>query len=132
MLAKTNAQFAIEFTFLIAFMFIVFLGFTAVLTSKILDAKEDERQQIAEDIASLAKNEIVLAQSVTDGYNRSFVLPNKVNGNAYEVQILGNREIVVRYLDKEYAAFLQGNVIGSLTAGKNSLIKKGGVVYINS
>ena len=132
MLGRNNAQFAIEFTTLIAFMFIIFLGFTAVITTKILDAKENERQQISENVAQLAKNEIELAQSVSDGYNRNFTLPVKINGNNYTISILDNREIVVNYLDKEYVTFLKGSIIGNLTAGKNSLRKNSGIVYVNT
>ncbi|MCH8004566.1 MAG: hypothetical protein IH934_08120, partial [Nanoarchaeota archaeon] len=49
MIKKTNAQFAIEFIVLIAFMFLIFVGFIAVITTKILEAKDNERQGIAED-----------------------------------------------------------------------------------
>ena len=61
---KTKAQFAIEFLILIAFMFFIFLGFIAVATTKILDAKDNERQQITEQIAAFAKNEIDVAVSL--------------------------------------------------------------------
>lgn len=131
MLRRNNAQFAIEFTSLIAFMFIIFLGFTAVVTTKILDAKENQRQQIAEDIAKLAKDEIGLAQSVSDGYNRNFTLPIRINGINYTIVILDNREIVVKYIDKEYVSYLQGNLIGNLSPGANAIIKKEGIVYVN-
>jgi len=128
---KTNAQFAIEFIVLIAFMFVVFLGFTAIITSKILEAKENERQEIAEDIAQLAKNEIDLARSVSDGYNRTFNLPNKIEGNSYTIFIIDNRELVVNYLDREYVLFLADNVIGDLNPGANTLRKENGIVFVN-
>lgn len=129
---KTNAQFAIEFVVLVAFMFLIFLGFTAVITSKILEAKENERQKIAEDIATLVRNEIDLAKSVADGYNRIFSIPNKVEGSDYNIEIIDNRELVVNYIDKEYVSFLPEKVEGNINLGENAIRKEDGVVYINT
>ena len=131
MLKKINAQFAIEFIVLIAFMFLIFVGVIAVVTSKVLEAKENERQAIAEDIATLAKNEIGLARSVSDGYSRTFNLPNKIEGNTYTIEIIDNRELVVNYIDKEYVLFLQENIVGNINPGTNTITKVNGVVNIN-
>ena len=128
---RNKAQFAIEFVVLIAFMFIIFLGFTAVITSKILDAGESGRQQTAEDIATLATNEIDLARSVSDGYNRTFDLPASIEGNSYNISIIGGRELVVNYLDKEYVAFLQDSITGNIRPGKNTITKESGIVHIS-
>jgi hypothetical protein len=132
MLKKNNAQFGIEFIVLISFMFVLFLGFTAVITSKIIEVKESKRQEIAEDIATLAKNEIDLARSATDGYSRTFNLPLKVDGNIYTIEIIDNRELVVKYLDREYVRFLAANIIGDLNPGANTLRKENGILYVNS
>jgi len=129
---KINAQFSLEFIVLLTFMFIVFLGFTAVITTKILDAKEKEREKIAEDIATLAKNEIDLARSVSDGYYRTFTLPVRVGGNIYSIAIISDRELVVNYVDKEYIFFLPGNVRGNIGVGLNEISKIEGIVYLNS
>lgn len=131
MLKKHNAQFAIEFVVLIAFMFLVFLGFTTVITSKILEAKENERQEIAEDIAALVTSEIGFAESSTNGYMRAFSIPNKIKGNIYTIEIISNRELVVNYIDKEYVSFLQSNVIGTINLGANIIKKDNNIVYIN-
>ena len=128
---QNNAQFAIEFIVLIAFMFLIFVGVIAVVTSKVIEAKENERQHIAEDIAALAKNEIDLARSVSDGYSRTFNLPNKIEGNSYTIEIIDNRELVVNYIDKEYVLFLQENIIGNINPGVNIITKVNGFVNIN-
>ncbi|MBI2651028.1 hypothetical protein HYX01_01005 [Candidatus Woesearchaeota archaeon] len=131
MLKKNNAQFAVEFVILMAFMFFVFLGFLAVIASKILESKETERQKITEDIAIVAENEINLAKSATNGYSRNFNLPDKVKGNTYTIKIISNRELVVDYVDKEHILFLQENVVGNLNVGANLIKKDNGIVYIN-
>ena len=131
MFKKNNAQFAIEFIVLMAFMFLIFVGVIAVVTSKVIEAKENERQNIAEGIATLAKNEIDLAKSVSDGYSRTFNLPNRIEGNIYTIEIIDNRELVVNYLDKEYVLFLQENIIGNVNPGVNTITKVNGFVNIN-
>jgi hypothetical protein len=131
-LKKTKAQFAIEFIVLIAFMFLIFLGAIAVITSKIIEAKENERQKIAEDIATLARGEIDLAKSVSDGYTRTFVLPTKVKGIGYEIEIIANRELVVKYNDKEYVSFLPEKVCGDVYMPDNEIDKEKGIVCANS
>jgi len=129
---STKAQFAIEFIVLIAFMFLIFVGFIAVITTKILEAKDNERQGIVEDIATLVKNEIVLAKSVTDGYSRTFNLPPRIKGNIYSIEIIDNRELVVNYVDKEVVLFLPPNIQGNVNIGLNEIKKIDGVVYINN
>lgn len=127
---KNNAQFSIEFIMLIAFMFLVFLGFISVVTSKIIEAKENERQQIAEDIAALARNEIDIAKSMADGYARNFSLPSKIKGNTYTIEIIDDRELVVKYLDKEYVEFLPEKVVGNVSNGLNEIKKINNIVYL--
>src|SRR3989338_2382770 len=127
-----KSQFSIEFAVLTAFMFLIFVAFIAVITSKVAELKENERLKIAEDIATLARNEIELAKSASNGYARNFELPVKVDGNSYSIQIIDNREIVVDYIDKEYVIFLQENVRGNLNPGANTIRKETGIVFVNS
>jgi len=127
-----KSQFSIEFAILTAFMFLIFVAFTAVITSKVVESKENERLKIAEDIAALAKNEIDLATITSDGYARNFQLPVRISGNSYTVQIIDNRELVVRYLDKEHVSFLQENICGDIYIPNNEIDKKNGVVCANS
>ena len=134
---KTNAQFAIEFVVLIAFMFLVFLGFIAVITSKLIESKEAEVQETAEDIAKLVSNEIYTAKPLSDGYSRTFELPNKINGNDYTIEIIGDRELVVEYpagSGDEYVSFLPEKVEGDVNDidQLNKIIKIEGWVYLNA
>lgn len=131
-MAKRNAQFAIEFVVLLAFMFFVFVGFMAVATSKVSDAKAAERQKVAKDIAEVVMNEIRIASSVANGYLRAFTLPPRLEGVEYNVEILENRELIVNYLDKEHVSFLPENVCGDVYIPNNEISKEKGIVCINS
>ena len=128
---KLKSQSAMEFVMLASFMLLVVLGFFAVTSSKLLEAKEEGNRQIAEDIAEFAYREIEIAKSVNDGYTRFFSVPQTVNGADYTIGIIDNRELVVNYLEKEHIKFLPQNVTGNIVKGSNKVSKINGVVLVN-
>ena len=127
-----KSQSAIEFISLASFMLIVILGFFAITSSKTLEAKEEANKKTAEDIANFAYREIEIAKIVNDGYARTFVMPQTVNGINYSISIVDNRELTVNYLGYEYIKFLPANVTGNVTKGLILITKQSGVVFINS
>ena len=120
-----------EFIVLASFMLLVILGFFAVTSSRILEAKEEGNRKIAEDIAALAYNEIEIAKSVNDGYIRNFFMPQTVNGVNYSISITDNTELVVNYLDIEHVKFLPSNVTGNIAKGNNKISKSNGIIFLN-
>lgn len=131
--SNKKAQFAIEFVILITFMFIIFLGFFAVIGYKTSEVEESEKQQKAENIAALAENEIKLAKSSNDGYQRTFKLRKKIDGNNYNMTIIDNRELVVDYLDHQHVLFLPEKICGDTFTGvENEIKKEKGNVCLNS
>ena len=126
-----KSQSAMEFIVLASFMLLVILGFFAVTSSRVLEAKEEGNRKIAEDIAALAYNEIEIAKSVNDGYIRNFVMPQTVNGVNYSISIIDNRELIVNYLDYEHVKFLPSNVTGNIIKGNNKISKNNGIIFLN-
>lgn len=133
-MSKLNkkTQFTIEFVILITFMLIVFLGFFAIVSYRLIKMEEAEKQQAAENIASFVFNEITLAKSVNNGYERTFKIPKKINGGSYNIKVIDNRELVVNYLEYEHVLFLPENVEGNVATGLNKIKKINGVVYLES
>lgn len=127
-----KSQSAVEFITLASFMLLVVLGFLAVISSNLLEARTESDRKIAEDIADFAYREIDMAKSFNNGYARSFNLPQTVNGISYSINITDNRELAVNYLDYEFVRFLPPNVIGNISKGDNQIVKRDGIVYINS
>lgn len=125
-----KSQSATEFIILASFMIMVILGFFAVTSSKLFEAKEEGNRKIAKDISDFAYREIEIAVSLNDGYSRIFTLPRKINGIDYSINITDNRELTVNYLDNEYVQFLPPNIIGNISRGLNEIKKINGVVYI--
>ena len=129
---KRKGQFALEFIVLMAVMFLIFVGISASVTNRYLETKELERKALAQAVGDRAFDEIIMASTVVDGFQRSFTLPYRIHGSPYNITIIDNRELVVYYIDQEYVLFLPDNVNGSIIAGRNSIAKHGNVVYINS
>ncbi|HLC61942.1 MAG TPA: hypothetical protein VJI52_02910 [Candidatus Nanoarchaeia archaeon] len=127
-----KSQSAVEFVSLASFMLLVVLGFLAVTSSNMLQAKEEGNRKTAEDIAGFAYREIDIAKSVNDGYIRIFSMPQTVNGVSYTITMTDNRELTVNYLDYEFVRFLPSNVTGNISKGTNKVWKLQGIVYINN
>ena len=130
-MSKSKSQSAIEFVTLFAFMTIVLVGFYAITTTKTIDVKEEDNRKTAEDIADFALKEIELAKSVNDGYSRVFSMPPAVSGINYTIDIVDNRELVVKYLGYEHVRFLPANVTGNIFQGANLIYKLDGMVHVN-
>ena len=115
-----------------AVMFFLFVGISAILAGKVLDAKEAERKQIAEELATLAQSEIELATVVEDGYYREFRLLSTIRGSTYTIDVIDNRELVVTFVDQEHVVFLSEGVQGAIAPGDNTIAKRDGIIYLNS
>jgi len=129
---KINAQFAIEFIVLIAFMFLIFIGFIAIIASKVLESKETEKLKVAEDIVELIENEMEIAKTVSNGYKRTFTLPLKIGGNVYTTRIIDNRELVTTFLGQEHVSFLPDNICGDIFLPSNEIDKENNIICVNS
>jgi len=132
MCKKTNSQSALEFIVLIAFMFLIFVAFIAVITTRVIEEKDNEKQGVAENLATLVKNEIDLAKSSANGYKRTFYIPIKIEGIVYSIEIIDNRELVINYIDKEYVSFLPEKVCGDIFKPSNEISKEEGITCVNS
>ncbi len=126
----SKSQSATEFIVLASFMLLIIAGFSAVTSSNLLEAKEASNRKIANDIADFAYREIEYAKSLNDGYSRVFVLPEKVNGVDYSINIIDNRELIVNYLGNEHVRFLPSNISGNINKGYNEIKKIDGIIYL--
>ena len=123
-----KSQSAMEFVVLSSFMLLVILGFFAITTSKMFEAKSQSEEKTAQQIADLAFKEIEIATSLSDGYTRLFSLPRTINGVNYTVSVTDNRELLITYQGFEYLKFFPANVTGNITKGVNQLKKEGDVI----
>jgi len=127
-----KTQFTIEFVMLISLMFVIFVTFFAVVSYRFSEVGETEKKQKTENIAILVDDEVKLARLNSDGFERTFELPKKIEGSDYTVEIIDDRELVVNYGDYEHVLFLPENVVGNVNFGLNKIKKIDGVIYLNN
>ena len=127
-----KSQSAVEFVVLATFMLLVILGFFAIISSRVLEAKEEANIRIAEDITDFALKEIEIAKSLNDGYTRTFIMPITVNGVDYLINMTDNRELLVNYLGYEHIKFLPSNVTGNISRGLVMITKNNGIITLTA
>ncbi len=131
-----KAQTATEFVILTTFMLLVFLVFLMLIQGKMFESAKEKNELLAQNIMDKVTNEIRLAESVTDDYERTFDLPVFLaNGVPYTINITGysgGGEILMTYEDVEKIYFLDSQISNSSTIGKgtNIIDKKNGVIAI--
>jgi hypothetical protein len=141
-----KAQSAIEFTILIAFMFIIFVTFFSIVGSKIIDIQKDNDRVVLEDMGEYLKSEIGLASTASNGYYREFLIPQTIGGRQYNVTInsyngrnLNFTELGVYYINYSstynYYVRLSTIVNGTIRPMYNTTIviwKKDNFVFVNT
>ena len=128
---NSKAQSAIEFLILIGalmfFLAAILLVFQSQITSKNDEALNSRVVEIAED----AQKEVALASSASDGYRRSFSLPQKALSREYNISVISN-SIYVRTVDGLHAISVPvSNVTGNFQIGQNTITKQNNTVYLN-
>ncbi|MFH1590110.1 MAG: LamG-like jellyroll fold domain-containing protein [archaeon] len=122
-----------EFVVLMSFMLLIFIATFVVIQDQ--SARNIDRQTDKEVTAltNLIKNEVELANIVEDGYRRTFVLPDYINGEEYNIDLDGS-DLTISYKGINFVSFLDlnnTNLTGYLNKGYNVIAKHDGRVYLN-
>lgn len=126
-----RGQSAIEFMIIVGTVFFLFIAFLGALASQRTDALFNQRDTELKEIALIMQDEINLAQSSRDGYQRSFLIPYEVSGLAYTINTTGGF-VYVRTIDNRHALALPiANVTGFARLGSNTLRKQNSTVLLN-
>jgi len=137
-----KAQSSIEVALLVGFMLLTFNVFLLVIAHRMVDVQEQKDRQLIEDMSSVIGGEIEIAAGVEDGYSRTFEIPETLKGINYSVKLINSTvmktdysELVIMYVDftkaHETVRKLPKNVDGVVYKGKNSILKKNGIVCLN-
>jgi hypothetical protein len=113
-------------------MGIALLFFTLFFLAINYDTQEkriEKEGKIVNNLAMSIKKEIDIASSTQEGYIREFNVPNKILGNNYEIQIVGNH-IYIKSDNKAMSLKIK-EVIGEIQKGANIIKKTKEGVYLN-
>ena len=127
-----KAQSAIEFLIIVSAVLFIFLGLLYGVQYNIGEKIRDRNNLEIKELALTVQEEINLAASSTDGYERNFNIPDEIVNRDYEINITDGF-VYVRTNDGEFALALPvQNVNGDVIKGNNFIRKRDGAVYLNS
>jgi len=128
---KKKAQSSIEFLILVGAVMFIFITFSLALQTTTLSKIKEKRALEVENLASIVQNEIALASSSLDGYERTFNIPQKIVNLDYTIT-LDTGIVYIATDDLSIALSLPTKeVTGQIQKGDNIIKKEGGEVLLN-
>lgn len=133
---EKRAQSAVEFMILIGAVLFFFVSFMYALSIQKADDIQEKKDLQVKDIVLTVKDEINLASEASDGYSRSFTIPNKIGGYLdYTISLEGNLIYVRTDDDRSAMAYPTVDVIvsgaGINKGSSNTIRKNNGTIYLN-
>ena len=125
---KRKAQAAIEFIVLLVILFSVFMVYTVSTRKSIDDIRDKKEIILLNDVVKMARQEVLTAVKVEDGYYRKFELPETLEGVNYTIGITGT--VILANTERHESAVIIPQVNGTLKKGENIITKEDGNVKI--
>ena len=126
---NSKAQGAIEFVVLFGAVLFFFIMFFSIIQMNISDKNKEKEQIIVQNVALNVQDEISLASGSTDGYSRTFSIPQNILGEDYGITVANG---YVNVTLKKFVVFYKVSVVqGSIQKGDNFIKKENGNVYLN-
>jgi len=129
---KRTGQSSMEFVLIAAVMFLVFLGVFVVIQERMNQAYKGRFYNSMEELSRLVSTEIRMAESTSGSYVRQFSLPYAIGSYDYSIQLLNMTEIVISVEGIDYVVFLDVNVSGNISKGRNVIYKTEYNISINA
>lgn len=108
---------------MIAFAIMIGGVFLASAGRLLLDKSEEQRTAAMNDVGYLIQDEIILASTVSDGYQRTFVLPQRAD--RFEYSITSFSTAVTITSGKTKITYPIPEISGSIQKGPNTIVKQG-------
>lgn len=126
-----KSQSAIEFIILIGAVLFIFLTLSLIFQQNLQEKNAKKRNQEIFNLAKSVQQEIDLATVSSDGYQRTFTLPNKIINADYNATLTDNF-VYIYTLDNRHALSLPvKNLSGQIQKGNNIIRKINGSVFLN-
>lgn len=130
-LKKKKSQSAIEFIIIVGAVLVVFITTMGIFQKNINDKEIEKRAFKFQELAQNVQTEINLAAKATSGYQRTFTLPDKVEGMDYQIQLVAE-SVYINSSNGEYALSLPAfNVTGKIQKGANTIKKINDEIRLN-
>ena len=129
LLLSKRSQGVIEFAIIFGFVLFFFIVFFTIIQGNIQEKNKEKERIIAQNIALDFQDEINLAAKSSNGYSRTFELPENILGKDYEINASGDRLSFV--MEGFGASYKIAIFMGSINKGQNIVRKENGSVYLN-
>jgi len=120
-----KGQIGIQFIAAVSIVMVFFVVFyIGLLTQEIPNAAGRDQENL-HDLGERIKKEISLAHEMEDGYERTIILPDKINSRTYNI----SRQNGYTIISDEYRDFsiVTTPYTGNFKIGTNTITKNGGV-----
>jgi hypothetical protein len=126
-----KSQSSIEFMVLAGMAFFAVIIFVGVSIDEIKEFKDRKEFLTIKDLALKLQKEVSIAAYVEDGYDRTFTLPNELQGPVdYTIQMT-DKNIVVSSSKSVFTVAIP-TVTGTFVKGANTIQKTNGQILINN
>ena len=127
-----RGQVALEFIVMIGTACLIFTVFTTIAFYYLNQYNYEQKIQLVNNLGFKIQQEISLAGSVSDGYQRSISIPERVGNKGYTITLYTN-SFSINYSDEYTAEFPIPNISsGSLQPGTNVITKLDGNISIGN
>ena len=127
-----RAQIAIEFLITFGFLFFIFILFLGSIAEKYQFLENDKNRLLLKEEAYKLREEIVMANSVENGFHRSFIVPSALEGLNYSIQIINQTVLVVESSQDEFSIRIPPVNGTFVSGGANRIDKKNGIICLNA
>lgn len=118
-----KAQSAIELVILVGVMLFIFVSFLLIFQNNLAQKTIENKNQQALEIVTTIKNEIDIAAATSDGYSRTFQVPEKFYQQDYNITVQ-DKIIYFQSSDEKISSrSLMRNVTGEIQGGSNTIRK---------
>ena len=130
-MSNKKAQSALELVILVGAVMLVFITLLLVFQQNLSTKSLEQRNLEVQELALSLQSEIAIAAGASNGYARSFTLPEKVIGKNYDVSIIA-QSIYLITEDEQIALSLPiQNTTGQPRIGVNVIQKQNGEILLN-
>lgn len=120
-----------EFMIIIGAIFFFVALFFLAIQENLNEENTEKERLLVKEVALIVQDEINLALDSTNGYKRTFKIPEKVRSLEYEINIISGVVFIKTTNDKHALALPVANVTGNINITDNTIEKINGAIYLN-
>ena len=125
-----KSQSSMEFFTLAGFAFLMSIIIVAISVNEIKNFRDKKEFDLIKDLGLKLQKEAVIANYVEDGYQRTFSIPQKLEGSFNYTIKNTNGTIIINASKTSFSAAIPF-VDGNFTKGNNKIKRTNGKIYIN-